>query len=299
VAAIRRHGYLLLVVRGEDRGYFPRGESVLRRVHGARVVGFTYGQRALLMQATHPLAFAGLMANTQGLEAPFKRLAHTAEVMEHVYFGSRAEADRTTEIVRRMHSKVRGRLREPAGPWPAGSSYAADDPQFLLWILIWLADSAEAAYVAFVRHLDPDERERFWQDYRTVGELFGLPREQSPADYGAYRAYVAERLAGDDLFVTERALEIGMKVAFDLPVPAVRRPALEAVNLAVLGLLPPRVRALYGLPWDGAREAAFRALCASLKLTARVTPGRIRRGSCVDDYQLVARTEAQRLARAA
>ena len=279
-----------------DRGYFPRGQSALRRVHGARVVGFTYGQRALLIQAAHPLAFAGLMANTQGLEAPFRRLAHTAEVMERVYFGSRTEADRTTEIVRRMHSRVSGRLRTPAGRWRAGSKYAADDPEFLRWILVWLADSAQAAYEAFVRGLGAEERERYWQDYRRVGELFGLPREHSPADYASYRAYVDERLASADLFVTDDARELGRRVAFELPVPAVRRPALEAVNLAVLGLLPQRLRDLYGLPWDPAREAAFRALCASLKATARITPGRIRRGSCVADYNVVARTEAERLA---
>lgn len=282
-----------------DRGYFPRGESVLRRVHGARIVGFTYGQRALLLQATHPLAFAGLIASTQGLEAPFKRLAHTAEVMERVFFGSRAEADRTTAVVRRMHARVRGRLREPAGRWRAGSKYAADDPEFLLWILIWLADSAEAAYEALVRGLCERERESYWQDYLQVGELFGLPRSESPPDYASYRAYVAERLDSDDLFVTEDARELGRRVAFELPVPAYRRPALEAVNLAVLGLLPQRVRELYGLPWDPAREAAFRALCASLKATARITPSRIRRGSCAGDYDLVARTEAERLAGAA
>ncbi|NLT05968.1 MAG: DUF2236 domain-containing protein, partial [Solirubrobacterales bacterium] len=62
-------------MRPGDEGYFPRGESVLRRVHGAKPVGLLYGQRALLMQATHPLAFAGLIANTAGLEAPFQRLA--------------------------------------------------------------------------------------------------------------------------------------------------------------------------------------------------------------------------------
>jgi uncharacterized protein (DUF2236 family) len=286
------------VAAAADRGYFPRRESTLRRVHGARIVGFTYGQRALLIQATHPLAFAGLMANTQGLEAPFKRLAHTAQVMERVYFGSRAEADRTAEVVRRMHSRVRGRLREPAGRWRAGSKYAADDPEFLLWILVWLADSAQSAYEAFVRGLASEERERYWQDYRRLGELFGLARERSPADYASYRAYVDERLASDDLFVTDDARELGRRVAFELPVPAVRRPALEAVNLAVLGLLPQRVRDLYGLPWDGAREAAFRALCASLKAGARLTPGRIRRGSCVADYNVVARTEAERLASA-
>jgi uncharacterized protein (DUF2236 family) len=284
------------VARAADRGYFPRGESALRRVHGARVVGFTYGQRALLIQATHPLAFAGLIANTQGLEAPFRRLAHTAEVMERVYFGSCLEADRTTAVVRSMHARVAGRLRRPAGRWRAGSKYAADDPEFLRWILVWLADSAQAAYEAFVRGLDAEERERYWQDYRTVGELFGLPRQQSPADYASYRAYVEEQLASGDLFVTDDARELGRRVAFELPVPTLRRPALEAINLAVLGLVPPRVRDLYGLAWDPAREAAFRALCASLRAGARITPGRIRRGSCVADYNVIARTEAERLA---
>jgi uncharacterized protein (DUF2236 family) len=283
----------------EDGGYFRRGESVLRRVHGARIVGFTYGQRALLMQATHPLAFAGLMANTRGLEAPFKRLAHTAEMMERVYFGSREEADRTTAVVRRMHARVRGRLQEPAGPWPAGSEYAADDPEFLLWILVWIADSAQVAYEAFVRGLEPAEREDYWRDYRQVGELFGLAGEQMPPDYSGYRRYVAERLASADLFVTEDARELGRRVAFRLPVPTTRRPAMEAVNLAVLGLLPGRVRQLYSLPWDLGREAAFRALCASLKAGARLAPAAVRRGSCRRDYELIARTEARRLASAA
>jgi len=78
----------------DQQGHFPRGSSTLRRVHGARIVGVLYGQRALLMQATHPLAFTGLTANTGGLQAPFRRLAHTATTMETVFFGTRAAADR-------------------------------------------------------------------------------------------------------------------------------------------------------------------------------------------------------------
>src|SRR3954464_4156088 len=87
-----------------DRGYFPSGESVLRLVHEERAVGLLYGQRALLMQATHPVAFTGLIGETSGLDAPFKRLARTAQIMEAVYFGSREEADRVTARVRRMHT---------------------------------------------------------------------------------------------------------------------------------------------------------------------------------------------------
>src|SRR3954463_14629078 len=87
-----------------ESGYFPAGESVLRRVHGERAVGLLYGQRALLMQATHPVAFPGFVGTTSGLHAPFERLARTAQIMETVYFGSRAEADTVTARVRAMHT---------------------------------------------------------------------------------------------------------------------------------------------------------------------------------------------------
>lgn len=280
-------------------GYFPRGRSVLRRVHGARIVGTTYGQRALLLQATHPLAFAGLLANTDGTAAPFRRLTHTAKTMETVFFGTRAEADRETERVRRLHERVRGRTTAPAGRWPAGSTYRADDPEFLLWILACLADSAQAVYERLLRRLSDSERAAYWQDYLLLGELFGLERAHAPATYDGYREYMRERLASDDLHVLPEAREIGLRVAFDLPVPAVRRPGLSVINLLVLGLLPPRVRELYGLPWGVERQAAFDGVATALRLSARVAPARLRRGSSAGDYDLVARTERRRLRQAA
>jgi uncharacterized protein (DUF2236 family) len=272
---------------------------VLRRVHGTRAVGTLYGQRALLMQATHPLAFAGLMANTKGLDAPFRRLAHTATVMEQIFFGSRAEADTVTARVRAMHARVSGALDQPAGPHPAGSAYAADSAEFLLWILACLADSSLAVYERLVRQLDDHERERFWADYVLLGELFGLDRADAPADFPEFRAYMTERLASDDLFVVEQAHEIGRKVAFELPLPANRAPALRVVNFLVVGLLPARVRDLYEIAWDPGRQIAFDALCASLRTTARVTPAALRRGPSAADYEVVARTERERLRQAA
>lgn len=280
-------------------GYFPRGESVLRRVHGARIVGVLYGQRALLMQATHPLAFAGLMQDTAGLAAPFHRLVHTAKTMETVFFGSRADADRETARVRAAHEHVRGSIPVAAGPHPAGSQYRADDPEFLLWILACIADSAQVTYERLVRRLGDSERERFWDDYLLLGELFGLDRADAPAGYADYRAYMRERLASPDLHVVEQARTIGRQVAFQLPLPALRQPALPAVNLLVLGLLPARVRRLYGLPWDPARAAAFEALSAWLRASALVTPGFVRRGSSAGDYDAVRRAERNRLRRAA
>jgi len=282
-----------------DDGYFPSGRSVLRRVHGTKAVGVLYGQRALLLQATHPLAFAGLMANTDGLDAPFDRLARTAKTMEQVYFRSRAEADRVTRRVRAMHSRIQGELPAPAGPHPAGAQYRADSAEFLLWILACLADSALATYERLVRQLSETEREDFWSDYLLLGELFGLDRRDAPADYAEFRAYMNERLTSDDLFVVEQAHEIGRKVAFDLPLPTSRLPGLWVTNFLVQGLLPARVRSLYDIEWNGARQLAFEALCQSLRASARVTPATLRRGSSAAEYELVARTERERLQRAA
>jgi uncharacterized protein (DUF2236 family) len=286
-------------VQPVDDGYFPRGESVLRRVHGTKAVGVIYGQRALLMQATHPVAFAGLIANTQGLEAPFRRLASTAKTMERVFFGSRAEADAVTERVRGMHARVSGVLEAPAGPHPAGSEYRADSSELLLWILACLADSALVTYQRLVRRLDAAERERFWSDYALVGELFGLDRAHAPATYADFRAYIDERLAGADLHVVPEAHELGRRVAFDLPLPRSRLPGLWVTNFLVLGLLPARVRTLYDLEWDAGRQLGFDALCQSLRMSARVTPAALRRGPSAAEYELVARTERERLRQAA
>lgn len=282
-------------VQADGRGYFPRGESVLRRVHETRTVGVLYGQRALLMQAAHPLAFAGLMANTAGLEAPFQRLARTATTMERVFFGSRAEADAVTGHVREMHARVRGRLARDAGPHPAGSEYRADSPEFLLWILACLADSALTVYEQLVRRLDAGERGRFWSDYVLLGELFGLDRADAPTDYAEFRAYMDERLASDDLHVVEQAHEIGRRVAFDMPLPAHREPALRVLNFLVVGLLPARVRQMYDIGWGPARQAAFEALARGMRASARVTPASLRRGPSAREYAVVARTERQRL----
>jgi len=282
-----------------DNGYFPPGESVLRRVHEERAVGLLYGQRALLLQATHPVAFTGLLASTTGTDAPFQRLARTAKVMETVFFGTRAEADSVTRAVQKMHSRVRGTTDRRAGRHAAGTPYSADDPEFLLWILACLADSALVLHRIFVSDLSAAEGQRFWDDYLLVGELFGLRREHAPATFREFRGYMRERLASSDLHVTEEARELGRRVAFDLPLPAARRAALPAVNLAVTGSLPRRVRRLYGIGWSAAHEAAYQALVRSHRLSRPVVPLALKRGSCARDYDLVARTERRRLAAAA
>src|SRR6201996_6609030 len=67
-------------------------DSVIRRVMRERAVALS-GSRALLMQAAHPLAVAGLLAHSDALEDPYVRLARTAKIMNLITFGARPEAN--------------------------------------------------------------------------------------------------------------------------------------------------------------------------------------------------------------
>jgi uncharacterized protein (DUF2236 family) len=262
-------------------GYFPRGRSVLRQVHEERVVGLLYGQRALLLQAMEPVAFAGLLGETTGLDAPFRRLVRTATTMETVYFGTRAEADAATAGVRALHARV-----------PAARIDA-----HLLWILACLADSGLKLHERFVGRLDRDERARFWADYVTLGELFGLARSSAPATYADFRDYWRGELASDRLAVSDQARELATTVAFRLPLPARRQPVLRLViNPAITGSLPTRARELYGLPWGPLDEARLTALTAGLRAAAAALPRALWTGSCHREYASVARGEERRLA---
>ena len=256
-------------------GYFTDA-SMLRRVVGEKVLALA-GPRTLLLQAAHPVAFAGFFAHTGALDEPYERLDRTARVMNTIAFGTRADADRATRRVRTMHRRVRGVLPEPVGPYPAGTPYAADDPALLLWILAAIADSAMVVYPRYVRALPPAEREALWQDYKQVGRLFGLADADMPDTAGDFDAYMRDMLEGDALQLTAEARDLGIQIVMHPPVPLRFRPLLELVNQITVGLLPPDIRRQYGLSWDPARALALQGGAEYVKrVLVPLLPARVR-----------------------
>jgi uncharacterized protein (DUF2236 family) len=256
-------------------GYFT-DDSMLRRVVGDRVTALC-GQRALLVMAAHPVAFAGFFAHTGSLEDPYARLERTGVVMNTIAFGTRARADRMTAHVRAMHRRVRGTLSEPAGPFPAGTPYRGDDPAHLLWILGALAESAMLVYDKYAHSLSRDEKDELWQDYRVVGRLFGLRERDMPEDIEGFEAYMAERYASPELVVTPQARELAVDIVLRPPVPVHLRPVLELVNQITVGLLPRPVREQYGFSWDPVRSVALHGGAEYVKrVVVPVLPERVR-----------------------
>jgi uncharacterized protein (DUF2236 family) len=250
--------------------------SMLRRVHREMAVAFS-GPRALLMQASHPVAFEGFFAHTGALDRPYERLRRTARVMDTIAFGSRADADRATRRVRAIHGRVRGELARPAGRYPAGTPFAADDPALLLWVLATIVDSALVVYERYVGSLSTAERDAYWQDYRVIGGLFGLEDGDMPVDIRDFDDYMRDMLEGPDLYVTSAARELAVKIVLQPPVPLIRRPVLEVVNFVTVGLLPAHLRRQYGLSWDPVRALMLRGGAEYAKrVLVPLAPGRLR-----------------------
>jgi uncharacterized protein (DUF2236 family) len=262
----------------EVDGFFG-ADSMVRRLHRERLVLFS-GVRALLMQACDPLAVVGFRRHSIIFDDPQARLLRTDERMSRIYFGSREEAEETGRVVQAMHRRVRGKTPAKYGPIAKGTPYDASDPELGLWVLATLADSALVYYERIFGALDPSERERYWSEYRQVGELFGLPPDSMPDTHAGLKRYVDGRLRDGSLWISDERREQAVQMILEPPYSGWLRaavvPVTEAVRLTSTGLLPPEIRRLYRFGWDPGREALLRSTLLQLRLGTRFWPDAVR-----------------------
>src|SRR3954469_2560740 len=114
--------------QGMPRTSFFTNESMIRRVQRESVVALS-GPRTLLMQAAHPVAFAGFFAHTGALDDPYARLQRTVRVLGLIGFGDKAEAQKATARVRDIHTRVNGSVSEPAGRLPRRHAVLGERPR--------------------------------------------------------------------------------------------------------------------------------------------------------------------------
>jgi uncharacterized protein (DUF2236 family) len=265
-------------VAAEVDGFFG-ADSMVRRLHRERLVLFS-GVRALLMQACDPLAVVGFQRHSVIFDDPQARLLRTDERMSRIYFGSREEAEETGRVVQAMHRRVRGKTPAEYGPIPKGTPYAASDPELGLWVLATLADSALVYYERIFGSLAAEERERYWSEYRQVGELLGLPPDSMPATHPELRQYIDGRLRDGSLWISGERREQAVRMILEPPYSGWLRaaviPLTETVKLISVGLLPPEIRRLFGFSWDPGREALLRSTLLQLRVGARFWPDSVR-----------------------
>ena len=229
------------------------------------------------MQFAHPMIAAGVMEHSAFRDGRFTaaaRLHHTVRSMLALGFGTDAERNQTLELIKGIHRRVNGTLRDDVGPYVAGTHYSAEDPALLLWVHGTLLESVPLVYERLVSPLSAAERDQYCLDAEPIARELGAHPAAIPRSWSAMQQYLQDTYASGAIAVGPDARGLAEAV---LHSPFLRVvPPLAALNRAMtIGLLPDRLRQAYGFTWTERDERALAAWSGRLRRLRRVLPDRL------------------------
>ncbi|MEN5095144.1 oxygenase MpaB family protein [Pseudomonas protegens] len=163
-----------------DPGLFGPG-SISWQVHADFSSMLIGGISALLMQALHPLALAGVWDHSNFRQDMIGRLRRTGQFISGTTFGSRQDAEWLIDKVRTIHLHI-------VGTAPDGRRYAASDPELLTWVHVAEVSSFLAAHLRYLNpRLSGADQDRYYDEIALIAERLGardVPRSRrAVADY--------------------------------------------------------------------------------------------------------------------
>ncbi len=250
--------------------------STGRRLNREAALLLGAGPRALLLQVAHPLVAEGVDQHSGFRDDPWSRLAGTLRSYLRIVYGTTPAARREIARLNRLHARVTGPVRDADAAARHGATYHALDPALALWVHATLVDSTLVAVDAWQERLDRATRAAFYAETVPVGRLFGVPDDLLPQDIDAFDGYLRAMLAPDGPVHPAATARDLARAILRPPLagvvrgrveellgpgaPASRRilalvpqPAVDALLIPAVGLLPGETREEYGLPW-GRRE---------------------------------------------
>ena len=239
------------------------------------------------MQIAHPLIAEGVDQHSDFRADPWRRLRATLRSYLAIVYGSTSAARAEIRRLNALHRGVSGPVRDPQARRISGATtYDARDPALALWVHATLIDATIVAHDAWIAPLGRADRARYYEETRPIGRAFGIPDHLLPADLDAFEAYLAGQLGPDGpIRVTPTARELA-RVVLGPPLGPLH-PLLRTVPSVAYGwtlwpavqLLPPGIRADYGLRWGplergvaGWLTVGFRAWRPALPLGWRTMP---------------------------
>ena len=213
--------------------------------HPAMLVG---GLRALMIQALHPLAMAGVANHSNYRNDVWGRFNRSADYVTLTVFGTSAQAEAAGRKVRHVHRYIRGIDSVTGRP------YAADDPDLLVWVHNCLVDSFLAAYRAYVGPLSESDADRYLTEMVRQAALAETPGDRVPATERALRAYF-DSMQGE-LLLTDAARD-AVRTLWHPPDPP---PHWPVAIRAATAIMPRPYQRMYGVSVHPLVAAAIRPL---------------------------------------
>jgi uncharacterized protein (DUF2236 family) len=228
-----------------DRGLFGP-DSVAWKVHADFTTMMVGGIGALLLQALHPGALAGVWDHSNFRYDMQGRLRRTAQFISGTTYGSTAQAERLIARVRGVHSHVRGTL-------PDGTPYSADDADLLTWVHVAEVTSFLRAYLRYRNPaLGRPEQDRYFAETARIAERLGAA--EVPRTRHAVETYLRE--IRSQLRYDERTAEVTAALLRQPAPNLLTGPFMAVVMQAGVDLLPEWAARMHGFRLNGARRLA-------------------------------------------
>ncbi len=248
-----------------DPGLFGP-DAVCWRVHGDFPSMLIGGISALMLQALHPLALAGVWDHSNFRQDMLGRLRRTGQFISGTTFGSTHDANWLIDKVRTIHLQVTGTA-------PDGRPYAASDPDLLTWVHVAEVSNFLAAHL---RYLNPElslaDQDKYYDETAVIAERLGarnVPR--SARAVAEYLKQIRPQLLCDD-----RSREV-LRILLNAPAPSLLAKPMGALMMqAGIDLLPDWASEMLGVQQATLQRNMIRA---SVKRSAPVLRWAVRNGS--------------------
>jgi uncharacterized protein (DUF2236 family) len=218
-----------------DPGLFGP-DSVCWKVHADFTSMMTGGISALLLQALHPLALAGVWDHSSFRTDILGRLRRTATFIAGTTFGNRHDALALIDRVRRIHLDVSGVAAD-------GRPYRASEPALLAWVHVAEVSSFMTAHLRYVNPLLPvSAQDQYFAETARIAEMLGA--SNVPSSRAGIDAYLLAMQP--QLMASERTREV-VRILMNAPAPSVAmRPAGTLMLNAGVDLLPDWAQTMLG-----------------------------------------------------
>ena len=217
---------------------------------------------AVLLQVAHPLVAAGVDQHSDFRRDPFGRFHRTANTSLDAVFGDTPRARRALRRIDARHVGVRGTA-------PGGRPYRAQDPQLLLWVQATLVLTSLRWYELVAGRLSPTDRQRYWDEGKVFARELGVPDELFPPTIGDLERYERDML--EAAVVPDSISRLVARTVLH-PLAVLPRVVYWPTDVITAGLLPPSVRAAFGLRFGTAERLLFRFVVEALRIWRVLAP---------------------------
>lgn len=229
--------WLDAVASGDDPGLFLPSDApwVIHRDFSTLVGGI----RALLLQAMHPGALAGVAQHSRYEQDPLGRLSGTIRWLTVTTFGSKEAVLKEASRVNKMHARVSGSYQRQQGQ---EVTYQASDQDLLLWVHIAFMDSFLRSHQLYSKAPIPGGADSYVRLWGKSVEPLGLTEvPKSEADLVQTLDSYSDVLRCD-----ESSLEVITWIR-NAPLPLTAKPIYLLLFQAALASLPSQIQEQIGI----------------------------------------------------